>query len=701
MNNALADALRGMLFSCKVYSETTRTIRNHAGKHPDVLITASDRAPVVIEAEFEPAYEVEQDAADRLAQGEIEGESRRIEAVIAVRYPQSLQRAYGLEDAVRSANLSYAVLYADGARFPQSGWLDGGVADIADLARLASAPQSAIDAATDALEQGIEAGASVLKSLADERPAITRQIADKLGNSDVPQTHRMACAIIANAMVFHDRVAGMHDGIKPLRLVCGRNVADPQAAIVEAWQSILAINYWPIFAIAKDLVEQLPAQEAAQILRRLQTTAGKVTGSGANVAHDLTGRIFQRLISDRKYLATFYTLPASAALLARLAVAKLQGVDWSDADAIGRLRVGDFACGTGALLSAVYEQFATRHENAGGDPVALHRAMMEDVLYGCDVMPSAIHITGSTLSGIQPNIGFGNTRLYTLPYGRRQDGAVAIGSLELLQSSSALTLFNTNDPALRTGSAGEETAVQVLAEIPDEGFDIVIMNPPFTRATNHGGAHADVVNPAFAAFGASKADMDAMGKRMRELGKASCYDGKAGLASAFAALAHRKLKPGGVLALVLPLVASTGLSWQKFRRMIASDYTELKVLSIAAANIRDISFSADTGLGECLIIARKLKANENPKDDALFTSLTRRPSGFEQASEIAKRIADATDIRSIEDGPYGGTSLTVGIEQIGEVIKSPSALRTTLSLKPPMRSRNPDCGFPEVRIRLN
>ena len=38
---------------------------------------------------------------------------------------------------------------------------------------------------------------------------------------------------------------------------------------------------------------------------------------------DLTGRIFQRLIADRKYLATFYTLPASAALLARLAIDKL------------------------------------------------------------------------------------------------------------------------------------------------------------------------------------------------------------------------------------------------------------------------------------------------------------------------------------------------------------------------------------------
>ena len=181
-------------------------------------------------------------------------------------------------------------------------------------------------------------------------------------------------------------------------------------------------------------------------------------------------------------MATFYTLPASAALLARLAVAKMEGVDWSDAQAIGSLRIGDFACGTGALLSAVYDQIAVRHERTGGDSADLHRAMMEEVLYGCDVMPSAIHITGSTLSGAHPNVGFGQSRLYTMPYGRQEDGTVKIGSLELLQSSSAMTLFNTSDPALRTGSAGEETAAQVLVDVPDGGFDLVIMNPPFTRA---------------------------------------------------------------------------------------------------------------------------------------------------------------------------------------------------------------------------
>ena len=217
---------------------------------------------------------------------------------------------------------------------------------------------------------------------------------------------------------------------------------------------ILKINYWPIFAVGRDVLNQVPSSLASRILRTLELTVGEVNAAGIDNSHDLTGRVFQRLIADRKYLATFYTLPASAALLARLAVAKMQDVDWFDPDAIGKLRIGDFACGTGALLSAVYEQIAARHERAGGNPSALHTTMMEEVLYGCDVMPSAAHITGSTLSGAQPNVGFGNSRIYTLPYGRLKQGSIAIGSLELLISDSQLTQSNFTNPALRTGKRG-------------------------------------------------------------------------------------------------------------------------------------------------------------------------------------------------------------------------------------------------------
>ena len=491
----------------------------HPGLRPDILITASGSAPVVVEAEYLPAATAEAEAKSRLGL-KAAATGQAIEAVIALRYPEEVGDAADLQAALNDASLSYCVFTGEPgreSRFPESGWLDGSVADLADLVRLSSVPQRAVDAAATALQEGIDGAAKHLDQMDKSNQGITVAVANILGMTNVPQTRRMACAIIANALVFHERIAGMHPTVKPLGLVCGPTVANPKEETLAAWADILKINYWPIFSVAKDILGQLPSGDAKLVLEWLRDTAEKVDATGVNNAHDLTGRIFQRLIADRKYLATFYTLPASAALLARLAVAKMDGVDWGDAEAIGKLRVGDFACGTGALLSAVYEQIASRHERAGGDAAALHPVMMEEVLYGCDVMPSAIHITGSTLSGAEPSVGFGKSRLYTMPYGRQEDGSVKIGSLELLQSSNVLTLFNTSDPAMRTGSVGEETAAQIRAEILDASYDLVIMNPPFTRNVTREGAYADTIAAAFAGFGASDADQTQMAKRMEGL----------------------------------------------------------------------------------------------------------------------------------------------------------------------------------------
>ena len=666
-NNALGSLLRGMFSSTwKVFSENTRTFPDYPGRHADVLVTAAGRSPVVVEAEYEPGAEVEKDATERLGL-RVGGEPRTIEAAVALKYPQAVEEAYDVSQAVAEAQLSYCVLHEDGSRFPESGWLSGSVTDLADLIRLVSVPQKEVDAAAAALELGIGQAANVLEDMAKLRPNITPAIARLLGMIDVPQTRRMACAIIANAMIFHQRIYGIHAGVKQLHLVCGPAVADPQGETLVAWTDILKINYWPIFAIAKDILEQLPSDTAAQLLHGLLQTAQQVNATGVDNAHDLTGRVFQRLIADRKYLATFYTLPASAALLARLAVAKMEGVDWSNAEAIGKLRIGDFACGTGALLSAVYEEIASRHERAGGDPAALHPVMMEEVLYGCDVMPSAIHITGSTLSGVEPSVGFGRSRLYTMPYGKQPDATVKIGSLELLQSSATLTLFNTSDPAMRTGSVGEETATQVLVDVPDEGFDLIIMNPPFTSNTAKDAPHVGIFAPAFAAFQSKDEDQRAMAKRLGGLKEGTCYHGHAGMASAFATLAHRKLKPGGILALVLPLTAAAASSWLKFREMLAQNYQAVTIVSIAA-NDKDMTFSSDTGIAECLVVARKVTEDNLRATRAHFVCLRHTPLGAVHANAIFHAMGNPGDVRGIETGPYGGTPIRVGGEEAGEAI---------------------------------
>ena len=681
-NIALGNLLRGMLGNADVFFESTRVIPGRNGQHPDILITADGRSPVVIEAEYAPASTVQSDARHRLGVP-VQGLPRPIEAAIALRYPANLADAYDQPAALRDASLRYCVYTVERygpppareikkiARFPKSGWLYGSVDALAGLVRLVSVPQLAVDSASDSLEKGIDRAAVILKGLSGVTPAV----AGLLGMDNTPQTHRMASAILANAMVFHARISRIHAQIPPLDLVCGPNVQYPKRETLQAWENILNINYWPIFAIGKDLLSQIPALDAKEILGVLEYVVGEINSAGIDNAHDLTGRVFQRLISDRKYLATFYTLPTSAALLSHLAVSKMDGVDWSNANAISRLRIADFACGTGALLSAVYEQIAACHENAGGVAADIHRAMMENVLHGCDVMPSAIHITGSTLAGIQPGRDFGKSRLYTMPYGRQNDNSVKIGSLELLHSSAVVSLFNTSDPAYRTGSLGEETAAQVNVDVSDASFDLVIMNPPFTSNTKHYDADEGVQNAAFAAFNSSQTDQNDMASQLKEKTANTCYHGHAGMASAFVALADKKVKSGGIVAFVLPFTAINGASWAKFRELIANKYKDVTIISISA-NGKYMSFSSDTGMAECLLIARRITESEAPDSRANFVSITERPANLIAALESAKAILDATntqhEIRHLEDGPYGGTPIDICERYgIGEVLNAP------------------------------
>ena len=64
-NNALGGLLQVMMPKSQVRSENTRAIAGHPGLRPDILITASDRAPVVVEAEYMPAATVEAEARER------------------------------------------------------------------------------------------------------------------------------------------------------------------------------------------------------------------------------------------------------------------------------------------------------------------------------------------------------------------------------------------------------------------------------------------------------------------------------------------------------------------------------------------------------------------------------------------------------------------------------------------------------------
>ena len=350
----------------------------------------------------------------------------------------------------------------------------------------------------------------------------------------------------------------------PTQMLAAGNAT--QRTVLEEWAKILEINYWPIFGVSRELLASISDESVAgNILRTLFVSASdiaSVTGS-----QGVIGRIFGELIGDRKFLATFYTLPSAAALLADMAVEQFD-IDWSDPNAIAALRVGDMACGTGALLTAVYARISERHLLAGGSVQKNStQSLMEEVMIGCDIMPAAVHLTAARLSGEHPNIDYTSTQTWVMPYGFVSDegggSVIKLGSLDLQHTQDAMALWG--DGSIAASATGEVR--HTTAHIDAESLDLAIMNPPFTRPTNHESSHRDIPNPGFAGMGNDEEAQEAMSKALKPLlakipdPKAS--NGNAGLASNFVDLAHAKLKPGGVLALVLPAIAVSGASWRK------------------------------------------------------------------------------------------------------------------------------------------
>lgn len=641
-NPELAKALRKKhpRWRNRIGVEQTNVFSGAAGLRPDIIVRHPGGLPVAIETEYTPANTVEQDARQRLGKA-LRSTGESIEQALAVRIPNTLASASqdDLAEEIERARLEFCILSGDPEnpdRWPEIGWLDGTVDDLASCIELAALSDNRIARGMQILEDGIGQAAGRLRDACADSPDTLAIIARELHQKDGVQTSRMAMAILANALTFHSAVAGAH-GIDTLDQLRGASGHLSKSRILNVWRHILThINYWPIFKIASDVLAPIRNGTARLILDRLSQVATELVTLGATSQHDLCGRMFQRLITDRKFLATFYTLPNSASLLAELAVARLD-IDWSDREAVTALRIGDFACGTGALLNAAYKAVLSRYRRQGGDDRGIHPAMMEHTLMGADIMPAATHLTAAVLSSTHPNVTFGNTSIVTLPYGAQPEGSgrpIAIGALDLIEEEKTLPLFGTGRKRMRGVGDNDDGHV----ELPHNGFDLVIMNPPFTRPTNH--EITGVPVPSFAGFDTKDDEQKHMSDRLSKICTPTMVGhGNAGLASNFIDLAHAKVKnPGGVLALVLPGSFLQGQAWSSARRLFSEHYRDVVMVTIATSGATDRAFSADTDIAEVLVLATRTDVPEQPVENALFVNLLHRPHSILEAVTVARVI---------------------------------------------------------------
>ena len=646
---------------------------------PDILITQAGAPPLVIENEYQPAATVVADARGRLGaslNSAVVNASGTVGAVIALRSPTELRACATLDevdDLLRGGvRLEYALFAGADAdaweRFPEAGFISGNLRDLAAFVEQAAIPAAAIEQAVTDLQRGVANAAAILMEAVSLTDHTGEVIAEHLKQDFDIQTARIAATIMINALVFHQNLAGQYGLLNPTQVLAARDAT--QWRMVQEWDKILDINYWSIFHVARQmLIDINPPVYAGRMLRSMVDTASRLQEVAQS--HDLAGTVYQKLIADRKFLATYYTRPETAALLAHLAIP--DHPRWADPQRVRDFRIADYACGTGTLLHAAYRRVNRLHRLAGGDPEPLHSYMMENSLTACDVLPSAAHLTASMLSSAHPGSIYQKTRTVTTEYGKTEDGGVSVGSLDLLNGRAAIrALIPVSDAAAVTGTG--EVRAPLNVDMPAASQDLVIMNPPFTRAGSDWEGDertSDAVKP-FRGLSNDLATQNKMSAAARRYSAGTCAHGYAGLASYFVALADKMVRDDGTLALVLPLTAVQGSSWQGVRDLVRRGYGDVTVVSIAARRPGEQSFSADTGMAEVLLICRKSPAAVRGR--GRFIALKQRPRNEMEGGEIARALtmlfANA-ELRTLEGGPYGGNQLVIGQSELGEVIDAP------------------------------
>ncbi|MDE0215300.1 MAG: hypothetical protein OXN79_01830, partial [bacterium] len=172
--------------------------------------------------------------------------------------------------------------------------------------------------------------------------------------------------------------------------------------------------------------------------------------------------------------------------------------------------------------------------------------------------------------------------------------------------------------------------------------------------------------------------------------------GNAGIASNFIDLAHAKLKPGGVLALILPASLVSGAAWGGARGLLALQYEEIVVVSISGHGDETSearAFSADTGMAEVIVLATKKTGPVTGTSEVVHAILNDRPlspiAGVEMARAINAKTGgsgmltvggQATGLHAI--APFGGDmeGNPIGVSNVGVVVAASEMAAGRLTL---------------------
>ncbi len=430
----------------------------------------------------------------------------------------------------------------------------------------------------------------------------------------VPAQHlRVAAAyLLVNQILFYQVLARE---TKDYDILDSEKLNHPAELQTTFFAKVLVKDYRPIFDF--DVSSRLKGSDALDAI--------KITINAINAlapekhGHDILGKIFHNLIpfEIRKSVAAFFTNSEAAEMLATLAI--------EDPDT----KVIDPAVGSGTLLVASYRRKKELMERVKKKKFgsADHKKFVEEQITGIDIMPFAAHLAAVHLALQAPLYSTDNVR-------------IAIhDSTNLAPGKSIEAAHETFKEAFKTarisdyfGEVKEDKRRKVIrgtVELSNqqnakpillESADVVIMNPPFTRAER---LHEDYKKLLLERF-----------DDYRKL-----TFGKVGLHIFFIFLADKFVKKDGKIALVLPATVLRIPSMKGPRSILAKNYH----IEYIITTFERAAFSEAAQFREILLVAKKVKELKDRSEvsDDLKTAvviLKRLPSNASEAREFGQLI---------------------------------------------------------------
>lgn len=511
-----------------------------------------------------------------------------------------------------------------------------------------------------------------------------------------------AALSILLSVVFYEHIRGEHPVLGPI-MEYVRKYGYIEG-LRRAFKDLLKIDYRVAVKTTIEVLKNLPYSVTPRI-KDLVELAVKIASNRSLLRRDFAGRVYHEITGDialRKGFATFYTEVPAAYLLSSLATETLLGLDEKSIfnlkkeeayDIIKQIRafkIGDLACGSGTLLTASYHSLHRTaaalkyyHDLKDIDLNKVGKELIENNIYGIDALRYASQITAINLALIGPS-AISKENIYTIYLGYIPEKNVAwLGSLELLDDSRRI------GGLLAWIEGGLKGAIEKVSlegpegsfQIPDK-FHLIIMNPPFTRATGRTEKFRkerglfgfitdekarkellkafknlrDKIRKNLILIAESTANLlpsvfrDLIVNRPREL-KQYLAVGQAGEGLLFLYLAYKYISNGGVIAFVLPRGLLAGVSWFLARILLASKF-HVRYIIVSSDPEKGYNFSEGVSLSECLIVAKRAEEH-NDNEETVFINLLSKPSTSLEAlmlAEEVKREATTKDIDIVKAG---------------------------------------------------